>query len=89
MTVIDAGYHVCLCLCVTHKLTLADCVIQNNSHWLFYKVFLIFRYEMLDAARNKIRVKVAYLMMGVTILACLVMVYWGKQVRMILLHYGY
>lgn len=61
-------------LCYSKQLTLA---------------FLIFRYEMLDAARNKIRVKVAYLMMGVTILACLVMVYWGKQVRMILLHYGY
>lgn len=39
----------------------------------------IVSYEMLDAARNKVRVKVAYLMMGVTILACLSMVYLGKQ----------
>lgn len=55
----------------------------------FNKAFFICRYEMLDAARNKVRVKVAYLMMGVTILACLSMVYLGKQVRMKLRYYNY
>lgn len=36
-------------------------------------------YETLDAARNKIRVKACYIMMAVTIGACLLMVLLGKQ----------
>ncbi|XP_028290177.1 protein FAM162B [Gouania willdenowi] len=36
-------------------------------------------FETIDAARNKIRVKAAYVMMGVTIGACLVMVVMGKR----------
>ncbi|XP_022065402.1 protein FAM162B [Acanthochromis polyacanthus] len=36
-------------------------------------------FEMIDAARNKIRVKAAYLMMAATIGACLVMVILGKR----------
>lgn len=35
---------------------------------------------MIDAARNKIRVKAAYLMMALTIGACVVMVFMGKRV---------
>uniref|UniRef100_UPI00398E5AC7 protein FAM162B-like n=1 Tax=Pristiophorus japonicus TaxID=55135 RepID=UPI00398E5AC7 len=35
--------------------------------------------EMLYAARNKIRVKICYLMIGVSVLACLVMVISGKK----------
>lgn len=37
---------------------------------------------MIDAARNKIRVKAAYVMMAATIGACMVMVFLGKRVRM-------
>ena len=48
-----------------------------------WKYLLFFRFEMLDAARNKMRVKVAYVMMAATIAACLVMVFLGKRVRMI------
>ncbi|XP_051910275.1 protein FAM162B [Hippocampus zosterae] len=36
-------------------------------------------YEMLDAARNKVRVKACYVMMVVTIGACLLMVVLGKR----------
>ncbi|XP_037133396.1 protein FAM162B isoform X1 [Syngnathus acus] len=36
-------------------------------------------YEMLDAARNKVRVKACYVMMAATIGACLLMVLLGKQ----------
>lgn len=36
-------------------------------------------FEMLDAARNKLRVKVCYVMMAVTLGACLIMVVSGKQ----------
>ncbi|XP_062377582.1 protein FAM162B [Sardina pilchardus] len=39
----------------------------------------IVSYEMLDGARNKVRVKVAYLMMAITILACLGTVIVGKR----------
>lgn len=35
---------------------------------------------MLDAARNKVRVKACYVMMAVTIGACLLMVVLGKRV---------
>lgn len=40
-----------------------------------------YRFEMLDAARNKIRVKAAYVMMAATIGACMIMVFLGKRVR--------
>ncbi|CAG5895981.1 unnamed protein product [Menidia menidia] len=36
-------------------------------------------FEMIDAARNKIRVKAAYMMMAATIGACLIMVILGKR----------
>ncbi|XP_019943214.1 protein FAM162B [Paralichthys olivaceus] len=36
-------------------------------------------YEMIDAARNKVRVKMCYLMMATTILACLFSVILGKR----------
>ncbi|XP_071341247.1 protein FAM162B [Trachinotus anak] len=36
-------------------------------------------FEMLDAARNKIRVKACYVMMAVTVGACLLMVILGKR----------
>lgn len=35
---------------------------------------------MIDAARNRIRVKACYVMMAATIGACLVMIILGKQV---------
>lgn len=40
-----------------------------------------FRFEMIDAARNKMRVKMSYLMIAVTILGCVIMVITGKQVN--------
>ncbi|XP_019218662.1 protein FAM162B isoform X1 [Oreochromis niloticus] len=36
-------------------------------------------FEMIDAARNKIRVKAAYVMMAATIGACMIMVFMGKR----------
>ncbi|KAF7669292.1 hypothetical protein LDENG_00203190 [Lucifuga dentata] len=36
-------------------------------------------FEMIDAARNKMRVKACYVMMAATIGACLVMAFLGKQ----------
>ncbi|RVE58816.1 hypothetical protein OJAV_G00197570 [Oryzias javanicus] len=36
-------------------------------------------FEMIDSARNKLRVKAAYVMMAATIAACGVMVFLGKQ----------
>lgn len=35
---------------------------------------------MIDAARNKVRVKICYMMMAATIGACMVMVIMGKRV---------
>lgn len=44
-------------------------------------VWLIFhRFEMIDAARNRVRVKACYVMMAVTIGACVVMIILGKRV---------
>lgn len=36
---------------------------------------------MLDAAKNKVRVKISYMMIALTVLGCVVMVIEGKQVR--------
>nr|NP_001082812.1 protein FAM162B [Danio rerio]A3KP48.1 RecName: Full=Protein FAM162B [Danio rerio]AAI34161.1 Zgc:162943 protein [Danio rerio] len=36
-------------------------------------------FEMIDAARNRVRVKACYIMMGLTIFACLVMIVSGKK----------
>ncbi|XP_034717632.1 protein FAM162B isoform X2 [Etheostoma cragini] len=36
-------------------------------------------FEMIDAARNKIRVKACYVMMAATIASCLLMVFLGKR----------
>jgi len=38
-------------------------------------------FEMIDAARNRMRVKMCYAMMGFTILGCLFMVMLGKQAQ--------
>ncbi|XP_063126711.1 protein FAM162A isoform X1 [Rattus norvegicus] len=38
-------------------------------------------FEMLDAAKNKIRVKVSYLMIALTVAGCVYMVIEGKKVR--------
>ncbi|XP_025040997.1 protein FAM162A isoform X2 [Pelodiscus sinensis] len=38
-------------------------------------------FEMIDAARNKLRVKISYLMIALTILGCIVMVIEGKRVH--------
>lgn len=35
---------------------------------------------MIDAARNKVRVKVCYVMIAITVASCLVMVILGKRV---------
>ncbi|XP_030625475.1 protein FAM162B [Chanos chanos] len=39
----------------------------------------IVSFEMIDAARNRVRVKICYIMMGLTILSCLFMVFLGKK----------
>ncbi|XP_016127284.1 protein FAM162B-like [Sinocyclocheilus grahami] len=39
----------------------------------------VFRFEMIDAARNRVRVKACYVMMALTILACLATAVSGKQ----------
>ncbi|XP_036934769.1 protein FAM162B [Acanthopagrus latus] len=39
----------------------------------------IISFEMIDAARNKVRVKICYMMMAATIGACMVMVIMGKR----------
>ncbi|XP_068199841.1 protein FAM162B [Antennarius striatus] len=36
-------------------------------------------FEMIDAARNKMRVRVCYIMMAATVAACMVMVFLGKR----------
>lgn len=41
---------------------------------------LFHRFEMIDAARNKVRVKACYVMMAATIGACLLMIFLGKRV---------
>lgn len=38
------------------------------------------RFEMIDAARNKMRVKMSYLMMALTVVGCIIMVIVGKRV---------
>ncbi|RXM28157.1 Protein FAM162B [Acipenser ruthenus] len=39
----------------------------------------IVSFEMLDAARNKARVKTCYIMIGMTVIACFAMILSGKQ----------
>uniref|UniRef100_A0A7N4NMT2 Protein FAM162A n=1 Tax=Sarcophilus harrisii TaxID=9305 RepID=A0A7N4NMT2_SARHA len=36
-------------------------------------------FELLDAAKNRLRVKVSYIMIALTIIGCIVMVFQGKQ----------
>ncbi|XP_074070751.1 protein FAM162A isoform X2 [Macrotis lagotis] len=36
-------------------------------------------FEMLDAAKNRVRVKISYMMIALTILGCIIMVFQGKQ----------
>lgn len=43
-------------------------------------LLLISRFEMIDAARNKVRVRACYVMIALTIGGCIVMVIMGKQV---------
>jgi len=47
---------------------------------LFYANAYTFSFEMIDAARNRLRVKACYVMMALTLLACLAVVISGKQV---------
>lgn len=42
------------------------------------------RSELLDAARNNVRIKVCYIMIALTLLGCLAMVITGKEVSIIL-----
>uniref|UniRef100_H9GBM4 Family with sequence similarity 162 member A n=1 Tax=Anolis carolinensis TaxID=28377 RepID=H9GBM4_ANOCA len=37
------------------------------------------KFEMIDSAKNKIRVQMSYLMIGLTIVGCIIMVISGKQ----------
>jgi hypothetical protein len=37
---------------------------------------------MLDAAKNKVRVKISYVMIALTVIGCILMVIEGKQVRL-------
>lgn len=62
------------------RIILSSCLLQRilSNRCFFCRPF--HRFEMLDAARNKIRVKAAYLMMAATIGACVVMVVMGKRV---------
>lgn len=41
----------------------------------------ITRFEMLDAAKNKVRVKISYVMIALTVAGCILMVIEGKKVR--------
>ncbi|XP_027701073.1 protein FAM162A [Vombatus ursinus] len=36
-------------------------------------------FEMLDAAKNRVRVKISYIMIALTIMGCILMVFQGKQ----------
>lgn len=54
---------------------------------LFYEMVIsilqycaVFRFEMIDAARNRVRVKACYVMMALTIIACIATAVSGKQV---------
>lgn len=42
--------------------------------------FVLRRSEVLDAARNTVRIKVCYIMIALTLLGCLAMVITGKEV---------
>lgn len=48
--------------------------------WFLSYTCLCHRFEMIDAARNKVRVKACYVMIAATIGACLLMVIQGKRV---------
>ena len=54
-----------------------------NSVTVSIFVFVCCRFEMLDAARNRVRVKACYGMMIATIAACLLTVILGKRVSII------
>lgn len=41
----------------------------------------IARFEMLDAAKNKVRVKISYVMIALTVAGCVLMIIEGKKVR--------
>ncbi|MXQ90336.1 hypothetical protein E5288_WYG011174 [Bos mutus] len=40
---------------------------------------VIVRFEMLDAAKNKVRVKISYVMIALTVAGCVLMVIEGKK----------
>lgn len=42
--------------------------------------FMKFRFEMIDAARNRLRVKACYVMIALTIIACIATSVSGKRV---------
>lgn len=56
----------------THKKTN---LVKVGNVWLIFR-----RFEMIDAARNRVRVKACYVMMAATIGACVVMIILGKRV---------
>lgn len=44
---------------------------------------VLYRSEVLDAARNSVRIKVCYIMIALTLLGCLAMVITGKEVSIV------
>lgn len=44
---------------------------------------VLYRSEVLDAARNSVRIKVCYIMIALTLLGCLAMVITGKEVSVV------
>lgn len=42
-------------------------------------VYFVFRQNVVERARNRMRIRIANYMMAATALACLAMVYFGKQ----------
>lgn len=56
------------------------CLNTSDKHDIYLYTCLFHRFEMIDAARNKVRVKACYIMMAATIGACLFMIFLGKRV---------
>uniref|UniRef100_A0A9L0JGY7 Protein FAM162A n=1 Tax=Equus asinus TaxID=9793 RepID=A0A9L0JGY7_EQUAS len=52
-------------------------LLQHPGPCASFQVFL--KFEMLDAAKNKIRVKISYLMIALTVAGCILMVIEGKK----------
>lgn len=63
----------------TQAFNTANCKSILNSQ-VSNGLFLTSRFEMIDAARNKLRVKACYVMIVLTVVGCIGMVILGKQV---------